>query len=89
MDSTAPSPETPQALPQLPGLKFAPFTPTAYADIEFIEELGNPAEDMDSFVWKVRINGAEPYYALKLVSKLSRGINRRPRQASRPARVER
>lgn len=58
----------PKALPQVPGPKLAPFTPTAYADIEFIEELGNPVVDMDARVWKVRINGAAPYYALKMVS---------------------
>ncbi|KAK4148866.1 kinetochore Sim4 complex subunit FTA2-domain-containing protein [Chaetomidium leptoderma] len=70
MDSSTPSStplsDAPQALPQLPGPKLAPFTPTAHADIEFIEQLGNPAEDMDSFVWKVRINGMAPYYALKM-----------------------
>lgn len=72
-------------MPQLPGPKLAPFTPTAYADLEFIEELGNPAEDMDSFVWKVRINGEEPCYALKLVSKLPRSTNCRSKKASSPA----
>ncbi|KAH6842894.1 kinetochore Sim4 complex subunit FTA2-domain-containing protein [Chaetomium sp. MPI-CAGE-AT-0009] len=64
MDLTAPSSDPPKALPQVPGPKLAPFTPTAYADIEFIEELGNPAVDMDAYVWKVRINGTD--YALKI-----------------------
>jgi hypothetical protein len=56
-----------KALPRVPGPKLAPFTPTAHADIEFIEELGNPAVDMDAFVWKVRINGMASHYALKMV----------------------
>jgi hypothetical protein len=67
MDSTTPSSESPNPLPRVPGPKLAPFTPTAFAGIEFVEELGNPAVDMDSFVWKVRINGEGPYYALKMV----------------------
>jgi hypothetical protein len=50
------------------GPKLEPFTPTAYADIEFLEELGDPANNADSHVWKVRINGQEPCYALKMVS---------------------
>jgi hypothetical protein len=55
-------------LPQVPGPKLSPFTPTATADIEFIQELGNPEKHLDSHVWKVRINGATQYYALKMVS---------------------
>jgi hypothetical protein len=55
-------------LPQVPGPKLAPFTPTARADIEFVEELGNPAIDMDGFVWKVKINGTASFYALKMAS---------------------
>jgi len=60
--------EPPQALPQVPGPKLAPFTPTAYADIDFIEELGNPEEHLDGHIWKVKINGAAQCYALKMVS---------------------
>ncbi|KAG7291192.1 hypothetical protein NEMBOFW57_001204 [Staphylotrichum longicolle] len=67
MEFTAPGPVPPSALPRLPGPKLAPFTPTAYADIEFIKELGKPSEDMDSFVWKVRINGMPSFYALKML----------------------
>jgi hypothetical protein len=67
MESTAPCPGPAKALPCLTGPKLSPFTPTAYADIEFISEIGNPSQDMDSFVWKVRINGMPPYYALKMV----------------------
>ena len=67
MDSTAPSSKSPGPLPRVPGPKLAPFTRTAFADIEFVKELGDPDVDMDSFVWKVRINGEEPYYALKMV----------------------
>ncbi len=64
-----PNPLTPEAipLPQLPGPKLAPFTPSARADIEFIQEIGNRARDKDSIVWKVRINGSEQCYALKMV----------------------
>jgi hypothetical protein len=57
----------PKALPRVPGPKLAPFTPTAHAEIEFIEELGNPAVDIDAFVWKARINGMASYYAFKMV----------------------
>lgn len=67
MDSAAPLSESPDFLPRVPGPKLAPFTPTAFADIEFVEELGDPAVDVDSFVWEVRINGEEPSYALKMV----------------------
>jgi len=66
----SPPPPSPEPLPQLPGPKFAPFTPSAAAEIEFIEQLGRPAIDMDSFVWKVRINGMPTCYALKMVSSL-------------------
>jgi hypothetical protein len=54
-------------LPQAPGPKLPPFTST-HADIEFIEELGDPGQDLDAHVWKVKINGKQPYYALKMVS---------------------
>ncbi|KAK3295066.1 kinetochore Sim4 complex subunit FTA2-domain-containing protein [Chaetomium fimeti] len=66
MDPATPSADHPKPLPQLPGPKLAPFTPTAHAEIEFIHELGDPTVDLDSFVWKVRINGVAPYYALKI-----------------------
>ncbi len=62
------SPAPAEPLPRLPGPKLAPFTPSASAEIEFIEQLGKPAIDMDSFVWKVRINGMPTCYALKMVS---------------------
>jgi hypothetical protein len=68
MDSTSAT-DSPKPLPRLPGPKLVPFTPTARADIEFITQLGNPDVDMDSHVWKVHINGATPYYALKMVSR--------------------
>lgn len=64
----APLPEPPKPLPRAPGPKLAPFTPTARADIEFVQELGNPEIDRDGRVWKVRINGSQRYFALKLVS---------------------
>lgn len=52
-------------LPRIPGPKLEPFRGTATADIEFIAFIGND-EDMDSKVWKVRINGE--VYVLKVVS---------------------
>ncbi|AEO64203.1 51201625-949d-47d4-967e-f4f2a0cb2345 [Thermothielavioides terrestris] len=55
-----------EPLPQVPGPKLGPFTPTAHADIEFIQELGNPSLNKDSRVWKVRINQSGPDFALKL-----------------------
>ncbi len=67
MDSAPASSDTPLPLPQLPGPKLAPFTATGYADIEFIRELGD-SNHMDSFVWKVRIDGRD--YALKMVKEL-------------------
>lgn len=60
-------PNPPKSLPQALGPKLAPFTPTAYADIEFIEQLGDPSSNKDGHVWKVKINGTEPFYALKMV----------------------
>ncbi|AEO58194.1 hypothetical protein MYCTH_2305389 [Thermothelomyces thermophilus ATCC 42464] len=66
MASVASLPNPPKPLPQVPGPKLAPFTATAHADIEFIEELGNPDSDVDSRVWKVKINGLDPYYVLKM-----------------------
>ncbi|KAL2148971.1 hypothetical protein VTH82DRAFT_1657 [Thermothelomyces myriococcoides] len=57
-------PSPPVPLPCVPGPKLAPFTPTAYADIEFIKFLGCE-NDKDSVVWKVKINGGGPF-ALKM-----------------------
>ncbi|KAK4243471.1 kinetochore Sim4 complex subunit FTA2-domain-containing protein [Corynascus novoguineensis] len=54
-------------LPKFSRHSSPPFTPTARADIEFIRELGDPTKDLDSHVWMVKINGATPYYALKMV----------------------
>lgn len=68
--TSVPDASGPRPLPPVPGPKLAPFTPTARADIEFIKQLGDPDVDMDAHVWKVRINGATPYYALKMVSRL-------------------
>jgi hypothetical protein len=80
--SSLPSP--PQPLPPVPGPKLGPSTPTAYADIEFLEELGNPAKDADSHVWKARINAHEPCYALKMVSRKSAWAVRPPVQDNAP-----
>lgn len=52
-------------LPRVPGPKLEPFQGTATADIEFIAFIGSD-EDMDSKVWKVRIDGK--VYVLKVVS---------------------
>lgn len=52
-------------LPRVPGPKLEPFQGTATADIEFIAFIGSN-EDMDSKVWKVRIDGK--IWALKVVS---------------------
>ncbi|KAK3303416.1 kinetochore Sim4 complex subunit FTA2-domain-containing protein [Chaetomium strumarium] len=54
----------PVPLPQVPGPKLIPFTPTAHADIEFIRNLGRP-NDKDTRVWKVKINKCGPF-ALKM-----------------------
>lgn len=51
-------------LPQVPGPKLAPFTPTASAEIEFIEEL-SLGKNKDSHVWEVEIDGKP--FALKMV----------------------
>ncbi|KAK4147595.1 kinetochore Sim4 complex subunit FTA2-domain-containing protein [Dichotomopilus funicola] len=54
-------PSPPVPLPCVPGPKLAPFTRTAYADdIEFIQFLGRE-NDVDSLVWKVKINKAGPF----------------------------
>ena len=64
-----PLPNPPVPLPQVPGPKLAPFTPTAYAEnIEFTHFIGRD-NDRDSLVWKVNINN-EPY-ALKMVGNLA------------------
>ena len=60
-------PNPPRPLPQVLDPKLAPFAPTAYADIEFIEQLGDPTSNKDGHVWKVKINGTGPFYALKMV----------------------
>lgn len=52
-------------LPRFSGPKLEPFRGTATADIEFIAFIGHD-EDMDSKVWKVRID--DKLYALKVVS---------------------
>ncbi|KAK4237486.1 kinetochore Sim4 complex subunit FTA2-domain-containing protein [Achaetomium macrosporum] len=57
-------PSPPVPLPCVPGPKLAPFTPTAHANIEFIESLGRE-NDKDSLVWKVMVDGAGPF-ALKM-----------------------
>lgn len=59
-------PSPPVSLPCVPGPKLAPFTRNAHADIEFIEFLGRE-NDVDSLVWKVKIDKAGPF-ALKVVS---------------------
>ncbi|KAL2133695.1 hypothetical protein VTI74DRAFT_1871 [Chaetomium olivicolor] len=55
----APLPRSPVPLPHVPGPKLAPFTPNARADIESVEFLGRE-NDVDSKVWKVKINGFGP-----------------------------
>ncbi|KAK4033491.1 kinetochore Sim4 complex subunit FTA2-domain-containing protein [Parachaetomium inaequale] len=65
-DLLEPLPDPPEPLPLVIGPKLAPFTPMAHADIEFIKELGNPEQDLDSRVWEVKIDGAETHYALKI-----------------------
>lgn len=52
-------------LPRITGPKLKPFRGTATVDIEFIAFIGND-QNMDSKVWKVRIDGK--VYALKVVS---------------------
>ncbi|KAK0744467.1 kinetochore Sim4 complex subunit FTA2-domain-containing protein [Apiosordaria backusii] len=52
------------SLPAVPGPKLAPFTPTARANIKFLENLGH-AKDKDGFVWKVEIEDRGTF-ALKL-----------------------
>ncbi len=70
-------PRPPVSLPQALGPKLPPFTPTAEAEIEFIEELGDPENDQDGRVWKVRINGSSSCFALKMViHSLRRGSSR-------------
>jgi hypothetical protein len=69
--TTAPTttfPGPPKPLPQVPGPKLAPFTPTAHAEIVFDEQLGDPENNLEGYVWKVKINGKAPYFALKMVS---------------------
>jgi len=85
MSSVGALPDPPLPLPRVLGPKLLPFTPTAYADIEFISELGNSEEDVEAHVWKVRINGQETPYALKMVSK-SRS---NPAAVYRPSKIDR
>ncbi|KAL2164002.1 hypothetical protein VTH06DRAFT_3216 [Thermothelomyces fergusii] len=66
MPTVARLPKLPKPLPQVPGPKLAPFTPTARADIEFIWELAGFNDSADSTVWEVRINGTDTRYALKM-----------------------
>lgn len=67
MASQQPAEGAAAPLPQVPGPKLAPFTPSAYADsIEFLNELGDPDIDLDGLVWKVRINGDPTCYVLKM-----------------------
>ncbi|KAH6842735.1 kinetochore Sim4 complex subunit FTA2-domain-containing protein [Chaetomium sp. MPI-CAGE-AT-0009] len=61
-----PSTQPAKPLPQVPGPKLAPFTPTGRADIQFITQLGDPDSNKDGRVWEVRINGSGPHYALKM-----------------------
>jgi hypothetical protein len=67
MSSMAAFPDPPKPLPQVPGPKLAPFTPTAHADIEFIRELGDPENNLEGHVWEVKVNGMAPNFALKMV----------------------
>ncbi|KAK4097698.1 hypothetical protein N658DRAFT_518423 [Parathielavia hyrcaniae] len=53
----APLPNPPVPLPRVPGPKLAPFNPDARADIEFVEFVGRE-NNLDSQVWRVKINGA-------------------------------
>lgn len=62
-----PLPSPPKPLPQVPGPKLAPFTPTAYADIEFVEVLSDPEDNMHSYICEVRLNKEPRPYVLKMV----------------------
>lgn len=66
MDNMSSQSENPLALPRVQGPKLEPFQGTTSADIQFLEFLGS-AEDLDSKVWKARMNGH--IYALKVVSR--------------------
>ncbi|KAK3901226.1 kinetochore Sim4 complex subunit FTA2-domain-containing protein [Staphylotrichum tortipilum] len=59
MPSTGALPDPPLPLPQAAGPKMPPFTPTAYADIEFIAALGNPGEDVEGHVWEFLFQHSE------------------------------
>ena len=74
MDSLSSSVGLAKPLPQIPGPRLAPFSPTARVDIEFIEELGNPKTEADSHFWKVKINGEEKEYALKMANMLPQAV---------------
>ncbi|KAL2129115.1 hypothetical protein VTI74DRAFT_8205 [Chaetomium olivicolor] len=62
--SSPPSPPPPP-FPRVPGPALAPFTPTAYADVDFLKSLGH-SNDQDSYVWKVKTHNK--IYALKMFS---------------------
>ncbi|EAQ82978.1 predicted protein [Chaetomium globosum CBS 148.51] len=62
MSLSGPSESPPKPLPQIPGPKLAPFTCTAHAVIQLVNELGNPGQD--GRVWEVKIRGKT--YALKM-----------------------
>jgi hypothetical protein len=66
----APLPNPPVPLPLVPGPKLPPFTRTAHAAIEFVQNVVDEDKDLleDGLVWKVRIGGKGPYYALKMVT---------------------
>ncbi|KAK4147539.1 kinetochore Sim4 complex subunit FTA2-domain-containing protein [Dichotomopilus funicola] len=57
-------PNPPLPLPRVSGPKLAPLTPTARADIDFVQFLGR-GNDVESQVWKAKINGAG-FFVLKM-----------------------
>ncbi|KAL2128345.1 hypothetical protein VTI74DRAFT_9306 [Chaetomium olivicolor] len=59
-----------QELLKTAGPKLTPISPTAHVDIEFSSQLGDPENDQDAHVWKVRIEGNGPY-ALKMLRRNS------------------
>ena len=77
----APLPSPPVPLPRVPGPKLAPLTSNARADIDFLEFLGQE-NDVDSQVWKVKING-DGLFALKAVRDEARHTGSAPAQSTR------